>query len=186
VIYLIFNEGYATTDGPSLTRADLCAEAIRLGRLVVGLLDEPEAQGLIDQAMATRRVGFHVLQAAIAAAHAQAPSAADTDWVRIVALYDLLLRADPSPVVALNRTAAIGLRNGAQAGLTAIEVVLQQGSLDTYPLAHAARADMQRRLGLVDAASASYRRALVLTRQPAERGFLQRRIDQLAGEAAQG
>ena len=223
VIYLIFNEGYAATDGPSLTRADLCAEAVRLGRLVVELLDEPEAlgllalmllhearratrtdaagdlillenqdrslwdrariaeaQGLIGRAMTSRRVGAYGLQAAIAAVHAQAPSAGETDWARIVALYDLLGRVDPSPVVALNRAAALSMRDGPQAGLAAIEAALQAGGLDAYHLAHAARADMQRRLGLTEPARASYQRALDLARQPAERRFLQGRLAELA------
>jgi RNA polymerase sigma-70 factor (ECF subfamily) len=131
------------TDGPSLTRDDLCAEAIRLARLVVDLLDE-------------------------------------TDWAQIVALYDVLRRVAPSPVVALNRAAALGMRDGPEAGLATVEAVLGQGDLDGYHLAHAARADMQRRLGLAEAARASYQRALDLTRQPAERRFLQARLAQLA------
>jgi RNA polymerase sigma-70 factor (ECF subfamily) len=227
VIYLIFNEGYAATDGPSLTRDRLCAEAIRLARLVVELLDEPdalgllalmllhearratrvdaagdlillehqnrslwdreriaEAQGLIERALGSRRVGPYLLQAAIAAVHVEAPSVSETDWPQIVALYDVLRRVDSSPVVALNRAAAIGLRDGPEAGLAAIEAVLGQGGLDDYYLAHAARADMQRRLGLVEAARASYERALELTRQPAERRFLQARLARLAVEHA--
>jgi RNA polymerase sigma-70 factor, ECF subfamily len=227
VIYLIFNEGHAATQGPSLTRADLCAEAIRLGRLVVELLDEPEAlgllalmrlhearratrvdaagdlillenqnrslwdreriaeaQGLIERALRSRRVGPYLLQAAIAAIHAEAPSVGETDWAQIVALYDVLHRVDPSPVVALNRAAALGMRDGPEAGLAAIEAVLGQGGLDAYHLAYAARADMQRRLGLAAAARASYQRALELTRQPAERRFLQARLAQLAAEAS--
>jgi RNA polymerase sigma-70 factor (ECF subfamily) len=222
VVYLIFNEGYAATDGPSLTRADLCAEAIRLGRLVTDLLDEPEAhgllalmllhearrasrvdaagdivlledqdrslwnratiteaQGLVERALGSRRAGPYALQAAIAALHAEAPSVGDPDGPQIVALYDVLLRIAPTPVVALNRAAAVGLRDGPRAGLNAIEAVLEGGELDGYHLAHAARADMQRRLGLADAARASYRRALDLVRQPAERRFLQARLDQL-------
>jgi RNA polymerase sigma-70 factor (ECF subfamily) len=223
VLYLIFNEGYAATDGPTLTRADLCAEAIRLARVMVALLDEPEAlgllalmllhearrktrvdaagdlvlledqdrslwdreriaeaQGLVERALLSRRVGPYVLQAAIAAVHAEAPSMSATDWPQIVALYDVLHRIDRSPVVALNRAAAMGMRDGFEAGLAAIEAVLAEGDLDEYALAHAARADMQRRLGLVEAARASYRRALELTRQPAERRFLQARLDALA------
>jgi RNA polymerase sigma-70 factor, ECF subfamily len=176
VVYLIFNEG--------LTRDDLCAEAIRLGRLLIELLDEPEALGLlalmllhearratrvdaagelilledqdrslwdrrriaeaqclIERALGSRRVGPYVLQAAIAAVHAEAPSAGTTDWAQIVALYDVLLRSDPSPVVALNRAAALRMRDGPEAGLAAIEAVLGQGGLDGYHLAHAARAD---------------------------------------------
>jgi RNA polymerase sigma-70 factor (ECF subfamily) len=223
VVYLIFNEGYAATEGPSLTRADLCAEAVRLGRLVAELVDEPEAlgllammllhearratrvdaagdlillenqdrslwdreriaeaQGLIAQARRARRVGPYVLQAAIAAVHTGAPSFGETDWSRIVVLYDGLRRADRSPVVALNRAVAIGMRDGPEAGLEGIEAVLAQGGLEEYHLAHAARADMQRRLGLDDAARASYQRALALARQPAERRFLEGRLAQLA------
>lgn len=222
VLYLIFNEGYAATEGPSLTRADLCAEAIRLGRLVTELLDEPEAQGLlalmllhearratrvdaagdivlledqdrslwdqariveaqglVERSLASRRIGPYALQAAIAALHAEAPSVGDTDWPQIVALYDVLLRIAPTPVVALNRAAALGMRDGPEAGLAAIEAVLEDGGLDTYHLAHAARADMQRRLGFTEDAGASYRRALDLARQPAERRFLQKRLDAL-------
>ena len=219
VLYLIFNEGYAATQGPGLTRDDLCAEAVRLARLVVELLAEPEAlgllalmllhdarratrvdaagdlvllesqdrsrwdrariseaQALIERALRARRVGPYLLQAAIAAVHADAPSARDTDWVEIVGLYDVLLRVDPSPVVALNRAAAVAMRDGPEAGLAAIDAVLAQGTLDAYPLAHAARADMQRRLGRTEAARTSYQRALELTRQPAERRFLQARL----------
>ena len=123
-----------------------------------------------------------MLQAAIAGVHAEAPRFADTDWSRIVALYDVLIRVDPSPVVALNRAAALAMRDGPEAGLAAIEAVLSRGGLDGYHLAHAARADMQRRLGLTEAARASYERALELTRQPAECRFLQTRLAQLAAE----
>lgn len=222
VVYLIFNEGYAATGGPSLTRDDLCAEAIRLGRLMVELLDDPEAlgllalmllhesrratrvdaagdlvllekqdrsrwdralvaeaQGLVERAMVSRRVGPFLLQAAIAAVHAEAPSAAETDWAQIVALYDVLSRVDPSPVVALNRAAAISMRDGPEAGLAAIDAAIEQGGLDDYHLAHAARADMQRRLGRIDAARASYQRAYELTQQPAERRFLEARLAEL-------
>ena len=222
VIYPVFNEGYMATAGPGLTRADLCAEALRLGRLVVELLDETEAlgllalmllhesrraarvdaagdlvlledqdrslwdrariaeaQGLIERALGTRRLGPYVLQAAIAAVHAAAPNARATDWAEIVALYDVLCRVDPSPVVALNRAAALCMRDGPEAGLAEIETVLGRGGLDDYHLAHAARADMQRRLGRDAAARVSYQRALELTRQPAERRFLQMRLDRL-------
>lgn len=223
VIYLVFNEGYSATDGPQLTRQDLCAEAVRLGRMVAEFLPDPEVMGLlalmllhearrpartdaagdlvlledqnrslwdrrpiaeagrlIEQAFATRSLGPYLLQASIAATHAEADSVAGTDWNRVVGLYDLLLRLDPSPVAALNRAAALGQRDGAQAGLAAVEAALHQGGLDAYPLAHAARADMQRRLGLAEAAQASYRHALALTQQPAERRFLERQLRRLA------
>jgi RNA polymerase sigma-70 factor (ECF subfamily) len=219
VVYLIFNEGYAATDAPNLTRGDLCLEAIRLGRLIVELLDEPEALGLlalmllhearrstrvdaagdlilledqdrslwnrgqiaealalIQRASASRRMGSYALQAAIVAVHAEAPSFRETNWARIVSLYDALCCADLSPVTALNRAVALGMRDGPAAGLEAIDAVMAQGELDRYHLAYAARADMQRRLGLNEAAKASYQRALELTRQPAERRFLQARI----------
>jgi RNA polymerase sigma-70 factor, ECF subfamily len=222
VVYLIFNEGYAATQGPNLTRADLCAEALRLGRLVVQLLDEPEALGLlalmllhearratrvdqagelvllddqdrtlwdramiaeaerlIERAMRARRVGPYLLQAAIAAIHAEATGTADTDWAQIVLLYDALARVEPSAVVALNRAVALGMRDGPEAGLASIDSVMKQGGLDAYHLGHAARADMQRRLGLTEAARASYRRALELARQPAECRFLRKRPAEL-------
>ncbi|MEQ9814972.1 MAG: RNA polymerase sigma factor [Azospirillaceae bacterium] len=219
VIYLIFNEGYVATGGPSLIRHDLAAEAIRLGHLLAGLVDEPEVQGLlalmllhearratrvdaagdlvlledqrrerwdrgaidaaqhlIDRALTQRRAGPYLLQAAIASLHARAPDFAATDWVQIVALYDVLLRLDPSPVIALNRVAALGMRDGPAAGLAALEAVLADGRLDGYHLAHAVAADLHRRLGASDQAAAAYRRALALTRQPAERRFLERRL----------
>ncbi|PLP58100.1 RNA polymerase subunit sigma-24 [Mesorhizobium loti] len=222
VVYLVFNEGYAATEGPELTRTYLGTEAIRLGRLVVGLLDEPEplgllalmllhesrrttrvdaagdlvllenqdrslwnrdliaeALGLIERAFTMRRAGPYLLQAAIASVHASASSIEDTDWAQIVGLYDTLLRVDPSPVASLNRAAAIGMRDGPAAGLAAVEVVLSTGDLDGYHLAHAARADMQRRLKQSDAARVSYRRALELVRQPAERRFLEARLAEI-------
>ncbi len=222
VVYLVFNEGYSATAGPQLTRQDLCAEAIRLGRLLTALLPDAEAMGLlalmllhesrrtartdeagelvlledqdrslwdraaiaeaghlIEQGFARRSLGPYLLQAAIAATHAEAESVAGTDWNRIVGLYDLLLRLDPSPVGALNRAAAIGQRDGAKAGLEAVEAALRDSALDNYPLAHAALADMHRRLGEDEAAAASYRRALALTHQPAERRFLERRLQLL-------
>jgi RNA polymerase sigma-70 factor (ECF subfamily) len=222
VIYLIFHEGYAATEGPTLTRSNLCAEAIRLGRLLVELLNDTEAlgllalmllhdaraatrldsagdlvlleeqnralwdrariaeaQALINRAMTERRVGSYLFQAAIASLHAEAASFDRTDWAQIVGLYDGLLRVAPSPVAALNRAVAVAMRDGPLAGLSAIEVVLAGGSLDNYHLAHAARADLQRRLGLTEAARASYEQALALARQPAERRFLQKRLAQM-------
>ncbi|HEX8200850.1 MAG TPA: RNA polymerase sigma factor [Isosphaeraceae bacterium] len=222
VIYLVFNEGYSATSGASLTRTDLSGEAIRLGRLLVELLPDPEALGLlalmllhesrraaraspagdlilledqdrslwdrrliaegralVERALAAPAVGVYALQAAIAAAHAGAPSAAATDWRRIAALYDLLARAEPSPVVALNRAVAVAMRDGPQAGLDLIDAILSLGHLADYHLAHAARADLCRRLGRTDEARESYQRALALARQEPERRFLERRLREM-------
>ncbi len=222
VIYLVFNEGYSASSGGSLTRADLSGEAIRLGRLLVGLLAEPEVLGLLalmllqesrrlartsptgelilleDQdrslwnreqiaegmsllirALASRRAGPYTLQAAIAAVHAQAPTAAATDWAQIVDLYDLLLQVTPSPVVELNRAVALAMRDGPHVGLASIDAILARGDLRDYHLAHAARADLSRRLGRTDDARESYERALALTRQEPERRFLERRLHEL-------
>jgi len=222
VIYLVFNEGYLASSGADLTRADLSGEAIRLGRLLVELLPEPEAIGLLalmllqdsrraarssptgelvllaDQdrslwnraqiaegtalvrrALSGREVGAYALQAAIAAVHAEASDAASTDWAEIVGLYDLLLQAGPSPVVALNRAVAVAMRDGPAAGLTLIDALLADGHLDGYRLAHAARADLLRRLGRTEEARAAYGRALALTQQESERRFLLRRLEQL-------
>jgi RNA polymerase sigma-70 factor, ECF subfamily len=219
VVYLVFNEGYSASSGDSATRADLSTEAIRLGRLVVELLPEPEARGLLalmllhesrretrataegevillDEqdrglwnrklieegaalvrgALAEQRVGPYQVQAAIAAVHAEAPTAADTDWNEIVGLYDLLLRIAPSPIVALNRTVALTMRDGPQVGLTALDALLADGALDGYQLAHAARADFCRRLGRTDEARAAYQRAIKLTAQGPARRFLERRL----------
>jgi RNA polymerase sigma-70 factor, ECF subfamily len=225
VIYLVFNEGYATSSGTSLTRHDLSSEAIRLARLLVELLAEPEAVGLlalmllhesrrtartsadgevvlldeqdrslwdgamiaeglmlVERALASRRIGPYTLQAAIAAVHAEAPTAAATDWPQIVGLYDVLLRAEPSPVVALNRAAAIAMRDGPQAGLVLIDDLLTRGELSEYRLAHSARADLLRRLGRAADAATAYRTALALSRQEPERRFLERRLRELGGE----
>ncbi len=225
VIYLVFNEGYAATSGPDLTRHDLSAEAIRLGRLLVELLPEPEAFGLlalmllhdsrraarvsaqgevilldhqdrslwnqaqiaegtrlVARALDTRRVGPYAVQAAIAAIHARAPEPAATDWSEIVGLYDLLLRHDGSPVVALNRAVAVAMRDGPEAGLALIDAILAAGELRDYRLAHAARADLCRRLGRNADARASYERALALSRQEPERRFLEKRLAELAAE----
>jgi RNA polymerase sigma-70 factor (ECF subfamily) len=224
VIYLVFNEGYAASSGALVTRHDLSAEAIRLGRLLVQLLPEPEAIGLlalmllhesrraartspsgdvilldeqdralwnreyiaegarlVRQALASRRVGPYTIQAAISAVHAEAPNAAATDWAEVVQLYDVLARADRSPVIALNRAVAVAMRDGPAAGLAIIDAILERGDLIDYRLAHAARADMYRRLGRTSDARASYERALALTRQAPERRFIERRLAELAG-----
>ena len=223
VIYLVFNEGYSASSGESLTRHDLSGEALRLGRLLVDLLPEPEAIGLlalmllhesrrparttadgelvllddqdrslwnrdqmaegsalVERALASRRFGPYTLQAAIAAVHAEAPRAADTDWAQIVGLYDVLLRADPSPIVELNRAAAVAMRDGAAAGLALVEALLERGDLGDYHLAHSARAELCRRLGRTADARASYERALGLARQEPERRFLERRLRGMA------
>jgi len=222
VIYLVFNEGYSVSMGAELTREDLTREAIRLGRLLMELLPEPEVMGLlalmllhesrrsarsspsgelillddqdrsrwdagliaegcrlIERALSTRRFGPYCLQAAIAAVHAEAPSAAQTDWQQIVGLYDVLLRAVPSPVIELNRAVAVAKRDGAVAGLTLIEGILDRGELQDYHLAHSARAEFCRQLGRVEQARAAYRRALELTRQEPERRFIEGRLSEL-------
>jgi RNA polymerase sigma-70 factor, ECF subfamily len=222
VIYLVFNEGYAASSGTSLTRADLANEAIRLGRLVVELLPDPEAIGLlalmllqesrrnartaatgdlilledqnrllwnqaqivegtvlVQRSLSSPQVGSYTLQAAIAAAHAQAPSAAATNWAQIVALYDLLIQAEPSPIVELNRAVAVAMRDGYLAGLQQIDDILARGDLTDYHLAHAARADLCRRSGRIDDARVSYLQALELVKQEPERRFLQQRLREL-------
>jgi len=222
VIYLVFNEGYLASSGEALTRQSLTAEAIRLGRLLVELLPEPEAVGLlalmllhesrhaartsasgelvllaeqdrslwnrkqileaialVEGALASHRFGPYTLQAAIAAVHAEAPAAEATDWAQIVGLYDALLRADPSPVVQLNRAVALAMRDGPAAGLAEIDAILGCGDLANYYLAHSARADLCRRLGDRIGAGASYRKALEAVRQGPERRFLERRLADL-------
>lgn len=145
-----------------------------------------EAEALVERALGARRVGPYLLQAAIAAVHVAAPSAAETDWHEIVALYEVLVRVERSPVVALNRAVAVGMRDGAQAGLLAIDAVLGEGALGQYHLAHAARADMLRRLGRNAEARAAYERALELSRQPSERRFLEARLRELGGATELG
>lgn len=222
VIYLVFTEGYSASSGESLTRPDLSGEAIRLGRLIVELLPEPEAAGLlalmllqesrraartspagelvllqdqerslwnrdqitegialVERALASRRFGPYTLQASIAAVHAEAPTAAGTDWAQIVGLYDVLVRAEPSPVVELNRAVAVAMRDGPSAGLALVDAVLGRGDLQDYHLAHSARAELCRRLGRTAEARISYKRALELSRQEPERRFLERRLDGL-------
>ncbi len=219
VVYLVFTEGYSASSGESLTRADLSGEAIRLARLLIQLLPEPEATGLlalmllhesrraartsadgelvlledqdrslwnqdqiaegialVEQALATRRFGPYSLQAAIAAVHAEAATAAATDWAQIVGLYDALARLDPSPVVELNRAVAVAMRDGPAAGLALIDVILARGDLTDYYLAHSARAELLRRLERTAEARASFERALSLTRQETERRFLERQL----------
>jgi RNA polymerase sigma-70 factor (ECF subfamily) len=138
-----------------------------------------EGLALIQQAVSSRRFGPYTLQAAIAAVHAEAPGAAATDWTQIVGLYDVLLRAEPSPVVELNRAVAVALRDGPEAGLEVVDAILARGDLENYHLAHAARADLCRRLGRTAEARASYERALSLAQQEPERRFLERRLAEL-------
>jgi RNA polymerase sigma-70 factor (ECF subfamily) len=224
VIYLVFNEGYSASSGTSLTRHDLIAEAIRLGRLLVELLPAPEANGLlalmllhdarrsarsssggelllleeqdrslwnreqidegrrlVEQALSSPPAGRYVIQAAIAAVHAEAPNAAATDWRQIVGLYDVLLRIQATPVVELNRAVAVAMADGPAAGLALIDAILERGALAGYYLAHSARADLCRRLGRRSDAIAAYQRALELTKQEPERRFLERRLAGLLG-----
>ena len=223
VIYLVFNEGYVASGGDALTRHDLSAEAIRLARLLVELLPEPEAIGLlalmllhdarrharasadgeivllddqdrslwlhaqidegaalVERALASRRFGAYTLQAAISAVHAQAASASDTDWQQIVGLYDVLRQVEPPPVIELNRAVAVAMRDGPERGLLLIDALLGAGELADYRFAHAARADLLRRLGRHREASAAYTRALALTRPGPEQRFLQRRLSECA------
>jgi RNA polymerase sigma-70 factor, ECF subfamily len=222
VAYLVFNEGYMASSGATLTRPDLSAEALRLGRLLVELLPEPEAIGLlalmllhearraartsadgelmlledqdrslwngaqiaegialVERALRSRRFGPYTLQAAIAAVHAEAPTPEATDWRQIVGLYDVLLRIEPTPVVELNRAAAVAMCDGPEAGLVLIDAILARGELADYHLAHAARADLCRRLGRTAEAIGAYERASSLATQEPERRFLRRRLQEL-------
>ena len=138
-----------------------------------------EGSALVERALTMKRLGPYTLQAAIAAVHAEAPAAASTDWAQIVALYDILVRADPAPVVELNRAAAVAMRDGPLAGLTIIDAILARGDLADYLHAHSARADLCRRLGRQEEARASYQRSLGLTRQEPERRFLERRLREI-------
>jgi RNA polymerase sigma-70 factor (ECF subfamily) len=222
VVYLVFNEGYSASMGANLTREDLTREAIRLGRLLVELLPEPEVIGLlalmllhesrraartsadgelvlldeqdrglwdasliaegcalVEQALSTRRFGPYCLQAAIAAVHAEASSAGETDWPQIVGLYDALLRAVPSPVIELNRAVALAMRDGPLAGLQAVEAIFARSELLDYHWAHSARGEFCRQLGRSEHARASYEKALSLTQQTPEKRFLERRLAEL-------
>lgn len=217
VIYLLFNEGYSASSGAVLTRADLSAEAIRLGRLLVEQLPEPEAIGLlalmllhesrrtarvdaegeivllehqdrstwdhtliregialVEHALSSRRFGPCTLQAAIAAVHAEA-----TDWRQICALYAALLALQPSPVIELNRAAAVAMHEGPAAGLALMDTLLTRGELEDYHLAHSARAELLRRLGRLDEARNAYAKALPLAGSGPERRFLEKRLRDL-------
>lgn len=225
VVYLVFNEGYSASAGDAVTRADLSGEAIRLGRVLVALLPDAEAVGLlalmllnesrraaratpdgelvllddqdrslwdralidegaelVQRALATRRFGPYTIQAAIAAVHAGAATAADTDWGEIVGLYDVLLAGMPSPVVELNRAVAVAMRDGDEYGLRLVEAILDRGDLADYHLAHAARAELSRRLGRNDDARKSYLRALELAQQGPERRLLEKRLAALGSD----
>ena len=205
-----------------MTRADLSGETIRLARLLVDLLPEPEAIGLlalmllhesrrearatpdgdlilledqdrslwngeyiaegralVDRALSMGQIGPYTLQAAIAAIHAGVEEPGATDWAQIVALYDLLIQANPSPVIELNRAVAVAMRDGPEAGLVLVDDILARGDLEGYHLAHSARADLCRRLGRSAEARVSYERALALTQLDPERRFLERRLSEL-------
>lgn len=224
VIYLVFNEGYAATRGAPLVRADLSAEAIRLGRLLRGLmaprppaevvallalmllhdsrrdartneagdlvvLEEQdrgrwhqaqiaEALPLVEEAL-RGGAGPFAVQAAIAAIHCQAARAEDTDWPEIVRLYDRLERLHPSPIVSLNRAAAVAMADGPRPALALIDRLVAAGDLDSFHLLHAARADLLRRIGLPADAAVSYARALALVSNDSERRFLERRLREM-------
>jgi RNA polymerase sigma-70 factor, ECF subfamily len=225
VVYLVFNEGYSASAGDAVTRSDLSGEAIRLGRLLVELLPEPEAIGLlalmllhdarrpartspdgelilleaqdrslwnraqideglalVERALSSRQVGPYSLQAAISAVHAEARDATSTDWRQIVGLYDVLMRLEPTPVVELNRAAAVAMRDGPAAGLALVDAILDRGELADYHLAHSSRADLLRRLGRTSDAIAAYQRTLTLVTQGPEQRFIERRIAALKGD----
>ncbi len=139
-----------------------------------------EGKTLVERALASQPIGPYTLQAAISAVHSDAASADETDWAQIVVFYELLGQAAPSPIVELNRAVAVAMRDGPRAGLELIDAILNRGDLADYHLAHAARADMLRRLGQTDAAKTAYQQALHLTRQDPERRFLERRLAELA------
>ena len=227
VVYLVFNEGYSASIGADLTREELTHEAIRLARLLMELLPEPEVMGLlalmllhesrratrtsadgelvllheqaralwdasliaegcalVEQALSTPGFGPYCLQAAIAAVHAEAPSAGETDWLQIVGLYDVLLREVPSPVIELNRAVAVAMGQGPLAGLQLVEGILQRGELLDYHLAHSARGEFCRQLGRVEQAREAYEKALSLTQQAPEQRFIERRLAELSAHKA--
>ena len=234
VLYLIFNEGYTSTSGDALIRQDLCAEAVRLTRVLVALIasepelpDEPEALGLLglmllhssrraarvdaagdlvlledqdrtlwnwaeivegiellDRALAMHRPGPYQIQAAISALHAEAPTSNETDWQQIALLYARLADMTPSPVVELNQAVAVAMAEGPDAGLEMLDRLRLGEALAHYYLYHAARADLLRRAGRMDEATASYREALSLCQNRIERRFLQRRLAELAARLA--
>jgi RNA polymerase sigma-70 factor (ECF subfamily) len=227
VIYLIFNEGYSASAGENLVRNDLCAEAIRLGRVLCELMpNEPENSGLlalmllqdsrrrarvndrgelmlleeqdrslwdrkeidegvrlVERALAMRRPGSYQVQAAIAAVHCEAETAADTDWRQIVALYERLLRISSSPVVALNYAAAVAMSDGPETGLELIESAGAGGRLEQYYLFHAARADLLRRLNRFDEAHTAYERALSLSTNRVEQNYIRQRLAETSGNS---
>ena len=229
VIYLVFNEGYAASTGAVVTRHDLSAEAIRLGRLLVDLLPEPEAIGLlalmllhdsrresrldgageivlleeqdrtrwdraqIDEGAALveaslrdggRPPGAYALQAAIAAIHAQAPTAAETDWTQIAALYGVLARVHSTPVVELNRAVAVAMSSGIERGLALVDDLERRGELAGYHLLPVARAELLRRLGRHAEAAQSYRGALALVNNDAERRHLEKRLREVVSSSS--
>jgi RNA polymerase sigma-70 factor (ECF subfamily) len=222
VIYLLFNEGYSASSGPSLTRVELSAEAIRLGRVMLELMPEPEVIGLValmllhesrrdarvsaegelvlleqqdrsmwndafiqegivlvERALATRGFGPYTLQAAIAAVHAEARTPEATDWRQICALYAALLALQPSPVIELNRAAAVAMHQGPAAGLSLIDALLARGELRDYHFVHAACADLYRRLGRRQEAQAAYQQALALAKSEPEQRYLKKRLRDL-------
>ncbi len=225
VIYLVFNEGYSASSGDRLTRVELSDEAIRLARLLVELLPDPEALGLlalmllhesrrearmnaagdiilleeqdrtlwkmdfiaegqqlVEQALLSRRFGVYTIQAAISAVHAEAKLASETDWEQIVALYDVLLRADSSPVVELNRAVAIAMRDDVASGLSIIDAILDRGDLQDYYLAHCARGEFLRRLGNPKQAKLAFERALSLAKQEPEKRLLRKMLSDVGGK----